>query len=113
MVFIESRVFTRRLHELAGTSAQDVLIQIQEDLLLNPEKGSLLQGLGGMRKARSANPSRGKGKRGGFRYFFLYLQQKQHIHLLMMLDKDEQEDIDTDERKALKGLIDYIKQEGR
>lgn len=98
---------------MAGTSAQDVLIQIQEDLLLNPEKGSLLQGLGGMRKARSANPGRGKGKRGGFRYFFLYLQQKQHIHLLTLLDKDEQEDIDKDERKALRSLVDYIKREGR
>jgi len=30
---MESRVFTRRLEELAGAAAQDVLSQIQGDLL--------------------------------------------------------------------------------
>lgn len=109
MVFIESRIFTARLEELAGRSAADVLSQIQHDLMLNPEKGSLLQGLGGMRKARSPNPVRSKGKRGGFRYFYLYLQNRQHIHLLLLLDKNEQADITNVERKALKSLVDAIK----
>jgi hypothetical protein len=40
----------------------------------------------------------------------LYLERKQHIHLLALLDKGEQEDISQDERKALKALVDQIKQ---
>src|SRR5450755_3528648 len=109
MVFIESMIFTARLEELAGKSAADVLSQIQRDLILNPEKGSLLHGLGGMRKARSSNPARSKGKRGGFRYFYMYLQNRQHIHLLLLLDKNEQADITNAERKVLKSSVDAIK----
>jgi hypothetical protein len=85
VVFIETRLFTQRLHELAGVDALGVLTAIQDDLLKNPERGRMVQGLGGLRKARSANPSRGKGKRGGFRYFFLYLERKRHIHLVLLL----------------------------
>jgi hypothetical protein len=113
VVFIESRGFTKRLQELAGPDAEEVLSHIQGDLLANPERGSLLQGLGGLRKARSFNPWRSKGKRGGFRYFFLYLQYAQHIHLLLLLDKGEQEDLSTEERKELKRLVDAMKREGK
>jgi hypothetical protein len=68
VVIIESQAFTRRLHQLAGTSADQVLRRIQEDLLRNPEKRDVAQGLSGIRKARTSNPNRGKGKRGGYRY---------------------------------------------
>jgi hypothetical protein len=63
VVFIESRWFTRRLQALARGAADDVLREIQNDLLSDPERGRLVPGLGGIRKARSANPGRGKGKR--------------------------------------------------
>ena len=69
-----------------------------------------MQGLGGIRKARVSNPSRGKGKRGGFRYLYLYLEDRKHIHLLYLLDKNEQEDLSSDERKALRALVAEIAQ---
>lgn len=110
VVYIESSIFTRRLHQLAGTSALDVLNSIQTDLLKNPVRGDLVKSLGGIRKARCSNPVRGKGKRGGFRYLFLYLQDRDHIHLLYLLDKDEQEDLANDERKVLRALVANIRQ---
>jgi hypothetical protein len=85
VVYVESAAFTRRLHQLAGIRAMDVLGAIQEDLLKNPARGDLVQGLGGIRKARIANPLRGKGKRGGYRYLFLYLEKRSHIHLLYLV----------------------------
>ena len=109
MVFIESQIFTRRLHRLAGASADEVLRQIQEDVLKNPEKGDVAEGLGGIRKARSANPARGKGKRGGYRYMHLYLKHRDHIHLLFLPDKDEQEDLTTEQRKNLRLLVAELK----
>jgi hypothetical protein len=109
VVYIESRAFTRQLHQLAGASALDVLDSIQTDLLKNPDRGDLVQGLGGIRKARCSNPRRGKGKRGGFRYLFLRLEDRDHIHLLYLLDKDEQEDLSADERKALRAWVSEIK----
>jgi hypothetical protein len=109
VVFIESAAFTRRLRELAGDSAGDVLSAIQDDLLANPQRGSLVQGLGGIRKARTGNPGRGKGKRGGFRYWYLVLERRDHIHLLILLDKDEQEDLDSEERSTLRRMVAELK----
>ena len=109
MVFIESKVFTRRLASLAGDSADQVLRQIQNDLIQDPERGQMVKGLGGIRKARVANPSRGKGTRGGYRYMHLYLAHRNHIHLLALFDKDEQEDLDNKERIALRQLVAELK----
>ena len=111
MVYIESIAFTRRLHELCGSTADEILGRIQAELLRNPLSGDVVRGLGGIRKARCANPSRGKGKRGGYRYLFLYLENKNHIHLLYLLDKDEQEDLTNEERKALLQIVKTIKGE--
>lgn len=109
MLFIESRSFTRRLAELAGESAEAVLEAIQADLLQNPEKGRIVHGLGGIRKARASNPARGKGKRGGFRYLYLFLERRDHIHLLFLLDKGEQEDLSEEQRKALRRMVAELK----
>lgn len=109
MVFVESQAFTHRLAQLAGASADDVLRQIQDELMENPERGNTVKGTGGVRKARAANPARGKGKRGGFRYLFIYLKHRQHIHLLYLLDKDEQDDLDNDQRKALRKMTADLK----
>ncbi|MBI3662800.1 MAG: type II toxin-antitoxin system RelE/ParE family toxin [Acidobacteria bacterium] len=111
MVFIESRYFTRRLLELAGGAADQVLSGIQKDLLRAPARGALVPGLGGIRKARCANPARGKGKRGGYRYLYLYLEHRGHIHLLTLLDKDEQEDLSADERTVLRRVVAAIRAE--
>lgn len=109
MVFIESRAFTRRLHELAKDAADSVLGAIQVDSLHEPMRGDLVRGLGGIRKARIANPIRGKGKRGGFRYMYFYLESKGHVHLLFLMDKNEQEDLDSAQRAVLRQLMDRIK----
>jgi len=109
VVFIESAVFTRRLRELAGNNSEDVLNAIQDDLIANPQRGTVVQGLGGIRKARVGNPKRGKGKRGGLRYWYLFLERRDHIHLLILLDKDEQEDLDSRERTALRRMVAELK----
>ena len=109
VVYIESRAFTRRLYQLAGAAALDVLSAVQADLIKNPARGDLVPGLGGIRNARCSNPARRKGKRGGYGYLFLYLENRSHIHLLYLLDKDEQEDLSNDERKELRALVAEIK----
>jgi hypothetical protein len=109
VVFIESKVFTRRLHELAKDSADTVLADIQSGLLENPVRGDMVKGLGGVRKARISNPARGKGKRGGFRYMYLYLERREHVHLLFLFDKHEQEDLNPAQRTFLRQLVERIK----
>ena len=109
MVFIESKAFTRRLRELAKDESDAVLIEIQSTLSENPARGALVKGLGGIRKARSSDPSRGKGKRGGLRYMYLYLEHKRHVHLLFLFAKNEQEDLDSAQRDLLRQIVKEIK----
>jgi len=104
VVFIESRAFNRRLLELGQEGAEAVLSAIQTDLLQSPERGRLVPGLGGVRKARAADPGRGKGKRGGLRYLYLYFAADQETYLLYMFGKDEQEDLTPDQRRLLRDL---------
>jgi hypothetical protein len=110
--FIESRPFTRKLHYLAGDAADGVLHAIQGDLLQNPERGAVVPGLAGVRKARVANPARGKGKRGGYRYLYLYLERRDHIHLLLLLDKNEQEDATEEQRRQIRDWVAQVKKYG-
>jgi hypothetical protein len=111
VVFIESRAFTRRLHQLAGENADDVLRMIQEELSAKPDRGAVVPGLGGIRKGRAANPGRGKGKRGGFRYLYLYLEVRRHIHLFYLLDKNEQEDASEEQRRQMREWAAEIKRQ--
>jgi hypothetical protein len=76
----------------------------------NPQRGSIVRGLGGIRKARVANPSRGKGTRGGFRYLYVYLEHRSHIHLIFLLDKNEQEDLDSKQRDLLKRIATAVRE---
>jgi hypothetical protein len=109
--FIESSAFTRRLHQLAGDSADELLSAIQRELLEKPDRGAMVPGLGGVRKARIANPRRGKGKRGGYRYLYPYFERRQHIHLLILLDKNEQEDASNKQRRQMRDWVAQIKKD--
>jgi hypothetical protein len=103
--FIEFPVFTNRLLALARDRADEVLLEIQGDLLENPERGPVIQGTAGVRKARVADPTRGKGKSGGFRYMYYYIEQDGQIFLLMIFSKNEQADLTSEQKKMLKQAI--------
>jgi hypothetical protein len=109
--FIESLAFTRRLRQLAGEFAEELLNSIQRELLEKPDRGALVPGLGGVRKARVANPGRSKGKRGGFPYLYLYFERRQHIHLLILLDKNEREDASDEQRRQMRQWVAQIRKE--
>ena len=109
--FIEFPVFTNRLRALAGDRADDVLQEIQSDLLENPERGRVIQGTAGVRKARVADPTRGKGKSGGFRYMYYYIEQDGQVFLLMIFSKNDQADLTSMQKKTLKQAILGLREE--
>jgi hypothetical protein len=111
--FIESLPFTKRLQQLGDAAAGELLNAIQRELLEKPDRGAMVPGLGGVRKARIANPGRGKGKRGGYRYLYLYLylEGRQHIHLLILLDKNELEDASNEQRRQMRDWVERIKKD--
>ena len=103
--FIEFPAFTRRLLTLAGNHADEVLLEIENDLLQNPKRGVVIEQAAGVRKARVADPTRGKGKRGGFRYLYYYIETDWQIFLLMIFSKNEQADLTKDQKKSLRQAI--------
>jgi mRNA-degrading endonuclease RelE of RelBE toxin-antitoxin system len=108
--FVESQAFTKRLIALAKAEADDVLLEIQNDLLQDPERGDVVRGTSGVRKSRASDPTRGKGKRGGFRYMYYYLERDGRIFLLMVFSKDEQLDLTKDQKKVLVGFVKDLKE---
>ncbi|MEG9487036.1 toxin [Mannheimia indoligenes] len=81
----------------------------QNELLDNPEKGDLIQGLNGLRKIRMSDSKRNKGKRGGIRAIYYYFISRDQIYLVSAYGKDRQEDLTTEQRKSLSSIIDLIK----
>jgi hypothetical protein len=57
LTFVESRAFTQRIRALVDDEAYRAF---QNELQSNPEKGDLVRGAGGIRKARMRLPGRGK-----------------------------------------------------
>ena len=79
--FVETTVFTKQVD---NTGSLDVLLSIQEDLLANPKRGSVIQNTGGARKARLAKE--GQGKRGGYRYIYVFLEDVEIIGRELLRD---------------------------
>jgi hypothetical protein len=108
--FRETPTFTQRIEAFGD---KDLLKAIQDTILENPLVGSTIAGTGGLKKFRMADPSRGKGKRGGLRVIYLDLPDREITYLLYLYTKDEAEDLTPDEKKALKSLVSTIKGERR
>lgn len=108
MLFIETRGFTNRVTALLD---DDTLAHVQRRLAENPESGKVIPGCGGLRKTRVAEPRRRQGKRGGARIIYLHLPEVQWIFLLDIYSKGAQEDLSADARKALKMLVQELRDE--
>ncbi|WP_347356858.1 hypothetical protein [Bdellovibrio sp.] len=81
------------------------------EVLKNPKCGDIIQGTGGVRKFRSEDTERGKGKRGGFRVLYLDLPHVEHTHLLFLYDKGQADDLSPEGKKVIKALVEKIKGE--
>lgn len=102
MEFIEAPAFSRYLREYLG---DEDYRSLQQELAANPELGDVMQGTGGFRKFRWADPRRGKGRRGGLRIIYYYFESDHQIWFLTLYDKDESSNLTAKERKALKAAI--------
>ena len=107
-LFKETPTFTKKIESIGDES---LLRTIQDAILEDPNVGNTVAGTGGLKKFRVPDPSRGKGKRGGLRVVYLDLADREVTYLLYLYGKDEAEDLTSDEKKALKNLVNSIKGE--
>lgn len=105
--FVESKVFSKQVGELPA----EILTNIQSDLVQNPERGDIVKGTHGVRKARVANPGSSRGKSGSYRYLYLYLEHAGRIHLLYLFSKGEQADLSPDQTRIIGALSQQIRKE--
>lgn len=101
-LFVELPAFSRHRAEYLD---DDGFRRLQEVLLENPEAGDVIEGTGGLRKLRQADPRRGKGKRGGLRVIYFWWEAGRQIWLYTLYDKDEMDDLSPKERKLLKDRL--------
>lgn len=101
-LFVELPAFERYRHHYLS---DDDFHALQLRLIKNPEAGDVIEGTGGLRKVRHADPRRGKGQRGGLRVIYYWWHLGGQFWLFTLYDKDEMADLKPRERSALKHLL--------
>jgi hypothetical protein len=86
------------------------LLLLQQELLLNPEKGAIIQRTGGARKIRVAL---NKGKSGGARVIYVDVPRSRQIILLLCYQKGKQDNLTVEQKAELKILVKKLKGENR
>ena len=101
MKIIETSVFTKRLNALLSNEDYRLL---QNEIILNPGKGKIIRGSGGLRKIRWSIS--GKGKSGGVRIIYYWVKTKEIILMLLIYSKNEQDNLSIAQMKTLKSLVE-------
>ena len=99
--FVMTQEFDKNWKSMGLTD--DALKALQEELLLNPAKGDLMQGTGGLRKLRIA--FEGKGKSGSGRVCYVDFVVFEKIYLITAYPKNEKENLSKAERNAIAKMI--------
>jgi len=107
---VESRIFTVRVRELL---TDDGYRSLQNALLDNPNLGRVIPGCGGLRKLRTEDLRRGKGKRGGCRVIYLHIPEAHRIDMIAIYRKNEQDDLSEAQKKTLRSLAESARDEAR
>jgi hypothetical protein len=105
--FVEAKIFSKQAAQLSA----EVLTTIHSDLVQNPERGDIVKGTHGVRKARVADPNSSRGKSGSYRYLYLYLEHAGRIHLLYLFSKGEQANLSADQTRIIGVLSQQIRRE--
>jgi hypothetical protein len=85
----------------------DDLHELQNELLINPQAGRVIQHTGGARKIRVA--AMGHGKSGGARVIYVDILISEKIYLLTAYPKGKKEDLSPDDKRVIRLSIGKLK----
>ena len=91
----------------AGMEADEMVAAV-DFVAANPEAGDIMQGTGGVRKARLAG--RGKGKSGGYRIVWYFGGGDIPVFLLTVFGKGEKANLTQGERNALRAMVGTLRE---
>lgn len=101
VIFIETTRFT---HAVTSRLADAEYAELQLDLVDRPDRGSIIEGSGGIRKLRLGVA--GRGKSGGVRVIYYWQVARDTILMLEIYRKNEKADLSKDEVKRLRRIIE-------
>lgn len=84
----------------------DDLKSFQEEILLNPKAGVVIQGTGGLRKMRFALNS---GKSSGIRVLYVDFVQLEETYLISAYSKNKKSNLSISEKTTIKKMIELLK----
>lgn len=87
--------------------SEDDYAALEEELLLNPQAGAVIEGSGGVRKVRFAFP--GQGKSGSVRVIYVDIVMDDTIFMLYAYPKSAKENLSKAEIANFKKLVDVLK----
>ena len=87
----------------------DDLKSLQEDLTLEPKKGDVMKGTGGLRKVRFA--FEGKGKSGSVRVCYIDFENYQVIFLITAYPKSEKDNLSQAERNNISKVVKLLEKQ--
>ncbi len=91
--------------KIMGLNDND-LKKLQEQLLLEPTAGKVVNGTGGLRKIRFA--FKGQGKRGSVRIVYVDFVVYEIIYLIFAYPKSEKDNLTKEEKNNIKEVIERI-----
>lgn len=86
----------------------DDLRRLEFDIMMKHDKYPVIQGTGGLRKARFAFEHR--GKRGGVRVCYVDFVIKKTIYLITVYSKNEKDNLSKEEKNEIRKLIDILEE---
>ncbi len=84
----------------------DDLRRLQEEILVNPKVGPVIEGTGGLRKMRFALES---GKSGGARVLYVDLVIHEEVYLISAFPKVDTVNISSVQKKSIKKMVEQLK----
>ena len=102
--FIQTKEFSSNWDRLGFID--DDLRRLELDIMSDPEKYPVIQGTGGLRKARFAFEHQGKS--GGVRVCYVDFVLKETIYLITVYHKSEKENLSKTERNEIKRMITLL-----
>ena len=100
MLFIETSIFTKQIKELVS---DEEYRQLQQDLLIQPDKGDVVKNGSGIRKVRCAQGN--KGKSGGIRVIYYWVNEDHQIFFLLVYPKSVKDTLTDKETAILRQLV--------
>jgi hypothetical protein len=102
--FVYLHIFERTAE---GLLSGEEMKAAEDELLENPQKGSIQAGTGGVRKMRAGVG--GRGKSGGARIVYLYVPRRQTIYFILAFSKNVQANLTAEQKKVIRRLVHDLK----